>query len=212
MILGIDIDSTLTDDDVNTEFIIKTGNEFFKKEPVKIHEECVSIMFDVSKEEEDRYWELYGVEFIKQSVPRDGLMEFAKQIHFLQIPYIIITNRCDGDNVASIGTSIKKRLSEQFITKYFGPSKIIFNNEGSKLNHILRNHIDIMMEDSVYQITELSKACTCIKMPTHCNMDLKGSNIIAAENLINALQIIKILKPIYDVHGGRIYNVKPAIL
>lgn len=177
MRIGIDIDGVLTDIeqwqlDYGSEFIF----EKYHKEIINSEGYDIEEIFNVDKKAEDEFWEKYLYEYAKNEPARkfaseviNKLKDDGKEIYIITARYLTNRDTAEGQRMREI---VKKWLKENKI--YY--DKIIFSPE-DKVEICQKNNIDVMIEDKVENINNISKNIPVICFNARYNKECNGKNI-----------------------------------
>lgn len=178
MRIGIDIDGVLTNlEQFSVDYFSKFCSDNNINYTIGKSSYNIYNTFNVTKEQEDLFWEKYILEYAKNENIRPFAAEVIQKLrdngHEI---YIItarwLTNREDslGDNMRNIVKSWLKKNNVIYDEIIFTKSQ----NE-SKKQDINENNIDLMIEDNPNNINELSNIipviCYNATYNTHCNND-----------------------------------------
>ncbi len=182
MRIGIDIDGVLTN---LQQFSVDYFTKFCYENNIKYSITCENFDYDIyksfglGKKEEDAFWEEYLDYYATDEKAREFASEvidiLKKQGHEI---YIItarwLTNRDDecGEKTRNI---VKKWLKKNKIHY----DKLVFSKASKerKLQEMTEHNIDIMIEDSPYNINEISSLIPVICFDAPYNNTCGGGNI-----------------------------------
>ncbi len=196
MRIGIDIDGVLTDIeqwqlDYGGKYFSELGKSVINKDGYEITE-----IFGVTDELDSQFWNEYLYEYVTKEPSRKFASEVIKKLKAKGNEIYIVTARYLADRRTREGQEMReivvKWLNEQEI--YY--DKIIFSPE-DKLENCKKNNIDVMIEDKVENINNISIAIPVICFHAGYNKECKGKNIYRAcnwydiYNLINGGEICK---------------------
>lgn len=195
MRIGIDIDGVLTDIE---QWQIDYGSKYFNKEVVNHDGYEISEIFGVSAELDGAFWEEYLYEYVTQEPSRKFASEVIKklkeeknEIYIVTARYLTDKNTDDGKQMREI---VVNWLKEQNI--YY--DQIVFSPE-DKLSTCIDHNIDIMIEDKVENINNLSKELPVICFHAGYNKNCNGNNIYRVFSWYDIYNLIK---------GGKICKKK----
>ena len=188
MRIGIDIDGTLTDIE---KFQLDYGSKFFSeynKFIVNPNGYETSEIFNVDEDLDNKFWEKYYFDYLKNDPIRDFASEIIKKLKDEGNEIYIITAR-HADNIITDKESslLTKAWLDKNEVKY---DKLIFSPE-EKLNTCLENKIDIMVEDKPANIKNLSTKIPVICIHAGYNQNCNGSNIYRAYSWYDVYHKIK---------------------
>ena len=171
MKIGIDIDGVLTD---ISRFYLDYGAKFaFENKIDKIANPNgyeIEEILNLDKDAHIDFWKKYDDYYTKKNYTR----EFADEI--------IERLKNDGNEIHLItARNPKEEQSAKWTIDWLKENnisydKLIFTNE--KAEYCRNNNIDVMIEDSVKYIMEISKFIPVICMDTRYNQNCKGDAII----------------------------------
>ena len=198
MRIGIDIDGVLTDIeqwqlDVGGKFFSKYNKSVANKDGYEITE-----IFNVSEELDILFWNEYLYEYVIKEPSRKFASEVIKklkeegnEIYIVTARYLTDRNDEEGKRMRGI---VLNWLERQNI--YF--DKIIFGSEDKK-DDCKKNNIDIMIDDKVDNINEISSIIPVICFHAGYNKKCKGKNIFRVYNWYDIYNLI---------NGGKICKTK----
>ena len=177
MNIGIDMDGVLTD---ITKFIIDYGTKF--KYDNNIHTKICETEYDECKalgltdEQAEKFWNTYLTYYSRKDPIREFATEVIKTLQNQGHKIFIITARNeDGLPKETYGTMkemVKNWLREHNI-KYDGLEFTV----GSKLPYCIKNDIDVVIEDSPFNILDISSKIPVLCFDNPYNKTLNGQNI-----------------------------------
>ncbi len=180
MVIGVDIDGCVNNQE---DFVIDYGPKYIAehKMPFRIKEWFAVNSEDVfgwGNENAHNFWEEYRQTLVAQTRPfcAEVLNKLKKEGHQI----VFITARFNGDpwwdskHRYQAEEITKKQLRKNKI-KY---DKLIFSN--NKVETILQNGVDIMIEDDINNIKKISKVVPVIMMNTRTNADFQTDNAFRA--------------------------------
>ena len=187
MNIGIDIDGVLTDEH---SWHIKCGSEYFAKNPININGFTTREIFGVTKDEEDVFWKESIWEYAKKEIPRKDVSKIIKKLRDEGHKIYIITAREFAYLDNELGNTMK-----DIVKKWLKNNKIIYNEiiftNLSKLVICKEKNIDIMIEDNVQNIIEISKELPIICMDNTYNKSCIANNIFRCFNWQEIYKVIK---------------------
>lgn len=193
MRIGIDIDGVLTDIeqwqlDYGSKFFSKYGKTIKNSEGYEINE-----IFGVSPELDDAFWQEYLVEYATNEPARKFTDEITHRLKKEGNEIYIITARY----LANTDTNNGKRMREiviNWLKKYnICCDKIIFSPE-DKAETCLNNNIDIMIEDKVENIMNISTKIPVICFHAGYNKKCQGDNIYRVYTWYDVYRVINLIK------------------
>lgn len=179
MRIGIDIDGVLTDFE---KWQLEVGSKFFTKygKNIVVPDGYDSdTVFDVTKEQDSAFWNSYLYDYVKHEPARkfageviDKLKEKEYEIYIITARYL--TNRNDEQ-----GQEMRDIVINWLQNNHIHYDKIIFSPE-DKVEICKENNIDIMIEDKVENINNISKMIPVICFHAGYNKFCKGNHIYRA--------------------------------
>lgn len=173
MVLGIDIDDTITETTI-------TGNKYITK-------------FDSSYQDyhnlpQNKYYDflnLYLQDIVKNNILKDGVKEAFNYFKSIGCKIIIITARND------IYTPNIKKLTKEFLdNNNIRYDKLLFNdiNNNDKSKLALDNHVDLFIDDKEIVLDKIAEASNieCIRFTKD-----KGSKYKTFSNWYDIIEYIK---------------------
>lgn len=198
MRIGIDIDGVLTDIE---QWQLDYGGKYFSKYNKSVINKDgyeIATIFQVDDNLDSQFWNEYLYEYVTKEPSRKFASEVIKklkgdgnEIYIVTARYLTDRNTKEGQQMREI---VVKWLDEQEI--YY--DKIVFSPE-DKLEDCKKNNIDIMIEDKVENINNVSTAIPVICFHAGYNKECKGQNIYRAYNWYDIYNLI---------NGGKICKIK----
>ena len=198
MRIGIDIDGVLTDiekwqKDYGGKFFSKYNKSIVNKDGYEI-----TTIFDVNHNLDNEFWDEYLYEYVTKEPSRrfaseviEKLKENGNEIYIITARYLTDRDTKEGQQMREI---VVKWLEEQKI--YY--DKIIFSPE-DKQEVCKRNKIDVMIEDKVENINNISNNIPVICFHAGYNKECNGENIYRVYNWYDIYNLI---------NGGNICKIK----
>ena len=195
MNIGVDIDGVLT----NLErMILDYGTKRCVDENLLIELDLsqydLEKAFNWTAEQEEEFWNMYLVQYVKESEPRTFAPQIIKRLQQQGDKIYIITARNDygmpKEYLGKMQNLTKKWLKKHHI-KY---EKLIFAQDKEKLQQCFNNNIDVMIEDSPSNIQYMSEKMKVIKFDCQYNKNVSNENVITAYSWYHIYKIIKELK------------------
>lgn len=198
MRIGIDIDGVLTDIE---QWQLDYGGKFFSKFNKSIVNKDgyeITTIFGIDDDLDSQFWNEYLYEYVTKEPSRKFASEVIKklkedgnEIYIVTARYLTDRNTKEGQQMREI---VVKWLDEQKI--YY--DKIIFSPE-DKLENCKKNNIDVMIEDKVENINNVSRTIPVICFHAGYNKECKGKNIYRVYNWYDIYNLI---------NGGKICKIK----
>ena len=190
MNIGIDIDGVLTNYereqlDYATKLCVDEGWDI-NIELIQYYE---TDTFNWNQEQANKFWNKYIIKYFSETQVRTFAPEVIEKLRQEGHKIFLITARND------YGMPSEHYGEEQQITKEWlkrngiNYEKLIF--ESDKLDSCIENKIDVMIEDSPKNISELSKHIKVIKFDCQYNKDVKNENVTTAYSWYHIYRIIK---------------------
>ena len=195
MNIGIDIDGVLTDyERMTIDYGTKMCNEENWPIDINLKEYYESKRFNLTEEQEEKFWNKYLVKYVTECNPRTFAQEIIEKLQKEGNQIYIITARNEEgmpkEYYGKMQQLTKQWLNENKITY----QKLIFVKPQEKLEQCLENKIDIMIEDSPENIKNISQKVKVIKFDCQYNKETNGNNIITAYSWHHIYRIIKEMK------------------
>lgn len=179
MIIGIDFDGVLTD---LSGFFYEEGEKYAAKNNIKIvrNEDAHSTLdyFGWTIEDDIDFWETNNLKYTKFVSSKPGAEEILKRFHDEGHKIIIVTARYECDLDTEKGKA-KREISEGWLKEHgIVYDKIFYIGSKSKVKTILKNKIDIFIDDSVKNLAEISKVIPVICFHEKYNRNYHNPNMI----------------------------------
>ena len=197
MNIGIDIDGVLTN---IAEFALEKGLEFCKEtgkgKLMKMSSYDTKEAFGWDKETDDAFWEKYLFLYAEENPVIDKASENIKKLkedgHKL---YIITARGLAGPDVKNIEIRDKMRNT---VKNWLDKNDIVYDDliftTEDKSQAIRDKKIDIMIDDSPYNLRDLSKITKMICYDWPYNRDVNNDNICRCYNWDEIYEHIKNIK------------------
>lgn len=186
MKIGIDIDGVIVD---VARFMVDYGTKFYYDNGIdtkmKEDEYDDAKVLGLTEEQTEKFWNTYLEFYVTKYPARNFASEVIKKLKQHHEIYIITARNEDGLPKESYGTMqvmVKKWLMENQI-EY---DKIIFT-EGSKLPYCLENGIDIMIEDSPFNVVDIASRMPVLCFDNAYNRKIEGENITRVHSWYDVL-------------------------
>lgn len=179
MRIGIDIDGVLTNlEQFQFDYGSKFSYENFNKEIINIDGYEIKEMFDITDKAYNDFWDKYFLNYVINEKPRKFADEITNKLHDDGHEIYIITARyfTETDHERA-GDTIENVISNWLNKNNIYFDKIIFSPE-DKREICSSNQIDLMIEDSPYNVNSLSKNIPVICFSAKYNRECIGENII----------------------------------
>lgn len=192
MNIGFDIDGVLTDFE---KFVIEYGQKYLNKKPENYNGLEIAEVFGVDKSLENSFWRDLIFEYSTSYNARPGTSETFQKLRNDGHKIFIITNRCTDLSYCNID----KETMKQYVQKWLDDEnicydEIVFNEFKSKLRSCQERHINIMIEDQLDHIEELSPHLKAICFKSSYNKNSNIPNLTYCESMSELYEIIRNLK------------------
>ena len=176
MRIGIDIDGVLIDAE---RFVADYGIKFCHENNIDYHitlgeyDEAKSL--GITEKQIEAFWNQYLTPYATSYHLRDFACEVIKMLKKENEIYIITARNEEGLPPETYGTmqSMVKKWLEDNQLEY---DKLIFT-KGSKLSYCRENKVDVMIEDSPYNVVDIAKEIPVLCFDNSYNRNCKGDNI-----------------------------------
>ena len=190
MKIGIDIDGVLTDIeryqlDTGSKFFLKYNKNIINNEGYDVNE-----IFDVSTKLDTTFWSEYLFDYAKNEPARKYAGEVIKKLKEEGSTIIIITARYLANKNTEEGHKMRNIVITWLNDNNIYYDDIIFSSE-DKLDVIIKNDVDIMIEDKVDNINKISKKIPVICFNANYNKTCNGENIYRAYSWYDVYYCIK---------------------
>lgn len=179
MRIGIDVDGVLTEiEKYIWDYGSKRLYELGKNVNINTAEYYTFDVFNWTPAEDNEFWYSIYNHYCKNVPVKRFASEIIDKLKNAGHEIYIITARGYGDYISDKD----KKVSNKILIKWLRKNKIkydklIFTDE-NKLPFCKENEIDIMIEDSPYNIEQVSKHIPMICMHADYNAKISGQNII----------------------------------
>lgn len=169
MKIGIDIDGVLTNIEMfHLDYGIKFSLENnLENEKINPNGYEIEEIINCDKKYHSKFWKKYVCEYIKPKYTRIFCSEIINKL------------KKTGDEIHII--TARKSIEEKDTKQWFKENNIYYDNmvfDVDKLQYCIENKIDLMIEDNVKNINNISKFIPVICFDTRYNIECKGKNII----------------------------------
>lgn len=173
MRIGIDIDGVLTDIE---QWQIDCGSKYFNKEVINPEGYEISEIFGVSDELDSKFWKEYLYDYVTKEPSRKYASEVIQKLKNEGNEIYIVTARYLTDKDTDEGNQMREIVINWLKEQKIYYDKIVFSPE-DKLKTCLDNNIDIMIEDKVENINNVSTKIPVICFNAGYNKNCSGKNI-----------------------------------
>ena len=177
MTIGIDIDDTITKTREQTDIYAKEYTEKILNRPFTMRKESThdprwaKFIYSWSIEEDRKFWELYYEKIADNVAPKEDVVEIINKL-FKKHKIIIISARWEKE------TGSIRKITEQWFAKYNIPFDKLFLGYLNKKDMVLKNNIDIFIEDSVSTARSIkSLVIKVLLMNSYQNKDIEVEDI-----------------------------------
>ena len=190
MRIGIDIDGCMTDIvrfvvDYGIKFCVVNNIQYLLKEDEYDEAKALGISYD----ETEKFWNEYLPYYSMEYKPRDFASEVINRLKENNEIFIITARNEEGLPPEYYGHM--QELVKGWLKKYnINYDKLIFT-KGSKLPYCLENDIDVMIEDSPYNVEGISKKIKVLCFDNPYNSNICNENIIRIYSWYDILNKIK---------------------
>lgn len=190
MRIGIDIDGVLTDaarfvSDYGIKFCYENNIKYTIKEDEYYEAEALGI----SNENAEKFWNIYLPLYAIEYAPRAFAAEVINKLKTNNEIYIITARNEEGLQKEYFGKM--KELVEKWLDKNNIEYDNLIFTVGSKLPYCIENKIDIMIEDSPRNITEISTKLPVLCFDNPYNKSVYGDNITRVYSWYDILKRIE---------------------
>lgn len=197
MKIAIDIDGTLND---NIPYIDKQVKKFAKKEGIKIrinpkaYEFCEK--YGYTEEIDNKFWEKEIWDYASNIKQKRNANKIVKKLREDGDEIVILTARYLANRKDELGERMRDCVVSWLNKNKIYYDKIIYVGENnSKLNSFLEENCDILIDDKVEHVNEISKNNFVICMTEAYNKDIKfNNNVTKCKNWKQVYRAIKKIK------------------
>ncbi len=189
MRIGIDIDGVLTDIE---RWQLDYGGKFFSKFNKRVVNKDgyeIATIFAVDDNLDSQFWNEYLYEYATKEPSRKFASEVIKKLKEEGNEIYIVTARYLTDRDTEEGQQMRDIVAQWLEEQKIYYDKIIFSLE-DKLEDCEKNNIDIMIEDKVENINNVSKVIPVICFHAGYNKECNGKNIYRAYNWYDIYNLI----------------------
>jgi len=189
MTIAVDIDGVLTD--IET-FMKEEGKKYFNKEIVNHYGDDVRTIFNVSRDTAEKFWCESFLDYAKKYPARNMCGEVLTQLHNEGNKIYIVTAR--DCSYGFEGEQHLRSVTEAFLLKNGIKYDALYFYPSPKLKAVKDLDIDIFIEDSPYNITNLANLTKVIAFNTSYNKHVNSPSISRAFTWNEVYDIIKNLE------------------
>lgn len=192
MKIGVDVDGVLTH---LCEYVKKYFTMYLKENdiPYKYNKskERFYEQFNVTKDIETDFWDERIFHYSKNTVMMNNASKFLKKLHNDGHTLTIITSRTHSSEQSEKGERMRASLQKWFNKHDIYFDEIYYSNEIiGKVDLVKKSKIDVMIDDSVRNINEISEHVPVIIFKNPANKKAKGENKIIANSWKDIYKII----------------------
>ncbi len=196
MVIGVDVDGVLTE---LFKFIHKEGEEFAKRRNLDIKKNIngynTKEIYGWSDEDDEVFWNEEFLKYTDEVEMKKDANIILKKLRDEGNKICIITARynCDKDN--ELG-----EISRLHLLRWLNKHQIVYDElcfsprTESKLFYVIKNDVDIFIDDSVKNLEEVSTRIPVICMNEPYNITYSNANMIRCDNWNEIYSVIKNLK------------------
>lgn len=197
MKIAIDIDGTLND---NIPYINKKVKIFAKREGLKLvynskaYDFCEK--YGYSQEDDNKFWQKEIWNYASEIDEKKGASKIVKKLKEEGNEIIILTARYMANRDNADGQRMRKAVEKWLKDKNIVYDEIFYVGENnSKLQTFLKQKCDILIDDKVQHLQEISQTNFAICMLEDYNKDADyNSNVFKCKNWKQVYKVIKKIK------------------
>ena len=192
MKIGVDVDGVLTH---LSEYVKKYFTMYLKENniPFKYNKakERFYEQFNVTKDIDTDFWDEWIFHYSKNTVMMNNASKILKKLHNDGHTLTIITSRTHSSEQSEKGERMRASLQKWFNKHDIYFDEIYYSNEIiGKVDLVKKSKIDVMIDDSVRNINEISEHVPVIIFKNPANKKAKGENKIIANSWKDIYKII----------------------
>ena len=192
MKIGVDVDGVLTH---LSEYVKKYFTMYLKENniPFKYNKakERFYEQFNVTKDIDTDFWDEWIFHYSKNTVMMNNASKILKKLHNDGHTLTIITSRTHSSEQSEKGERMRALLQKWFNKHDIYFDEIYYSNEIiGKVDLVKKSKIDVMIDDSVRNINEISEHVPVIIFKNPANKKAKGENKIIANSWKDIYKII----------------------
>ena len=199
MRIGIDIDGVLTNiEQYLIDYLSKYCIEKNIKFNIGISNYKVSKSFNITNEQEDDFWNEYLEYYAVNEKARPFASEIINKLREDRHEIYIITARWLTNRDDDIGNNMREIVKNWIIENKIVYDKLIFSKaeKEDKLQEIIENKIDVMIEDNPNNINQLSSVVPIICYNAGYNRECVGDKITRCYSWYDIYRTIQNIKNI----------------
>ena len=182
MIIGIDIDDTISETTIQTDIYAKEFTESVLNRNFKIHETdstdpmWAKYVYRWSFEENEKFWDLYYEKDMANVKPKHNAIKVINEL-YKDNEIIIISARWDKES------GIIKKITEEWLKKNNVNYHKLYIGHQDKRNIVSENKIELFIDDSIKTCKEIqSIGIKTLIMTSRLNKDIDVGNITRVNN------------------------------
>ncbi len=176
MIIGVDVDGVLTKLE---KYQLVEGERYFKIPPVNKKGYKIYQIFGLTLEDDRRFWHDNIFSYATYDTVQVGSAEVLKKLKADGHTVIIVTARTFTREDSPRGEKMRKIMNDWLSDNDVVYDKIVYSEE-DKTEICKRLNLDVMIEDCVDNILNVSKSIPVICMDAIYNKEAQGNNIFRA--------------------------------
>ena len=193
MTIGVDVDGVLCNLD---RYVRKYFEKYLKSKNIEYKLDKSKVRFcnqyGVAAEIEDEFWEQHNFHYAKKVSMHHGADVITHKLHRQGHKIIIITSRYKSDGKDESGENMRLAIKSWLAKNNIYYDEIFFTNDRQGKTKIVADRgIDIMIEDSVRNILEISALVPVIIFRNPSNRRLKGGNSFLANGWRDIFKIVQ---------------------
>lgn len=192
MIIGIDIDGVLTDlmKSCKKEYSkfskLKNGRKVFNKRGNSLGE-----IFGVSREEDEEFWDGFLWGYSENGKYYSSAGKYLKRLKEDGHTLVVVTSRAFAGRNDELGQKMRENIEKSFIKNGIVYDKTVYTSEmKSKIPAIHEHGAQVMIDDSAWNLKELSQHIPTICFDQLYNRRLKLENMTRAKSWKDVYKII----------------------
>lgn len=193
MIIGIDVDGTLTD---IAGFMIEKGGEFFQRPAVDPKAFDIEQMFGCSHKERNLFWRKHLPGYCRKMPIVDGAAETIRKLRDDGHKICIVTSRVYATRKDPVGYLFRSMLRGWLRRNGVVYDEIVFCEDSgeSKLENCQKLGVDVMIDDKPENLLALSGKHSVIACPMPWNEDIEEKGITRSRDWNEIYDCIKDMK------------------
>ena len=192
MIIGIDVDGVLTDlykcckKEYSKYSKMVNGRRVFNKNGIGLAE-----VFGLSYEKDVALWNDFSIIYSQNEIFYSLAKKYTKKLKEDGHTLYIVTSRHYAGRDDELGKNMRDNLFKSLKRAGITYDKVFFtSHKGSKTDTLIELKADVMIDDSAFNLDEISKKLPCICYRQIYNKNYKKDNVIMAKNWKEIYKII----------------------